>query len=132
MRLKQINITYANQIMKALSDEARLRIINILLNHSELCISDLELILDFTQTKTSRHISFLKNADMLNYRKIDQWVLYSVKPEIINYLKYIFSYFESDKILKKDLDDAGTLKSNRELKAYQLINRKRGFNQSIV
>ena len=127
MRLKQINISYAVQIFKALSEDSRLRIINILLHHNELCITDLELILDFTQTKTSRHVSFLKNAEILNSRKIDQWVLYSIKPEIKLYLKNTFSYFETDKQLKKDMEDTETLKSNRELKAYELITKKRGY-----
>jgi ArsR family transcriptional regulator, arsenate/arsenite/antimonite-responsive transcriptional repressor len=125
MRLKQISINYANQLFNALGEEARIRIINILLQHNELCISDLELILDYTQTKTSRHVTFLKHADLLNYRKIDQWILYSIKPEIRTIINSIFYYFESDKMLKKDLEIAETLKSNRELKAYQLINKKR-------
>lgn len=115
-----------------MSDESRIRILNLLLKHKELCITDLELILDFTQTKTSRHITYLKNSELLNSRKIDQWILYSLKPEIKDYLSLSLKYFENDALLMKDIEDTEILKSNRELRAYELINRNKGYKSTLL
>ena len=62
MRLKKFNIDYGKTIFKSFSDISRIRILNILANKEEASISDLEMILNFTQTKTSRHIYYLKNS----------------------------------------------------------------------
>ena len=54
MRLKNFALGYGTQIFKAFSDESRVRILFLLHHYEELCISDLEHILEFTQTKTSQ------------------------------------------------------------------------------
>lgn len=63
-------------ILKALSDETRLRIIN-LLYEKELCVCDVVETLKITQTKASRHLAYLKNAGLVADRKQAQWVYYS-------------------------------------------------------
>lgn len=63
--------------LKALSDETRLRIIN-LLYEKELCVCDIMETLQITQTKASRHLSYLKNAGLVTDRKHAQWVYYSI------------------------------------------------------
>jgi Bacterial regulatory protein, arsR family len=52
MRLKHFNIELGAQIFLASSDTSRLRILNLILTNGEMCITDLERILEFTQTKT--------------------------------------------------------------------------------
>jgi ArsR family transcriptional regulator len=64
-------------IFKALSDESRLRIYNILLASGELCVCDIEQTLRFTQTKVSRHLAYLKRAGLVKDRKQGLWMLYS-------------------------------------------------------
>lgn len=64
-------------VMKALADETRLRILN-LLYEKELCVCDITETLKITQTKASRHLSYLKNAGLINDRKQAQWVYYSL------------------------------------------------------
>jgi DNA-binding transcriptional ArsR family regulator len=63
--------------LKSLSDETRLRIIN-LLYEKELCVCDLMETLQVTQTKVSRHLAYLKNAGLVSDRKQAQWVYYSI------------------------------------------------------
>jgi DNA-binding transcriptional ArsR family regulator len=63
--------------LKALSDETRLRIVN-LLYEKELCVCDIMEALKVTQTKASRHLNYLKNAGMVSDRKHAQWVYYSM------------------------------------------------------
>lgn len=101
--------------MKSLGDESRVRILSLLVEANELTITDLELILDFTQTKTSRHVTYLKNSGLLTARKHDQWVIYSIKEEWKDLIRQIISYFEKDATLIKDKEVYKTLNSNREL-----------------
>jgi ArsR family transcriptional regulator len=115
MRLKHFNLQFGSQLMKALGEETRLRILNLLLNNGAMTTSDLEFILDITQTKTSRHIAYLKNAGILSARKIDQWVLYSIKDEVTDIISQILSFVERDSQLVEDIETFKTLYSNREL-----------------
>jgi ArsR family transcriptional regulator, arsenate/arsenite/antimonite-responsive transcriptional repressor len=67
-------------ILKALADETRLRIIN-LLYEKELCVCDLYEALDITQTKASRHLQYLKHAGLVKDRKHAQWIYYSLRKD---------------------------------------------------
>ncbi len=115
MRLKHFNLEIGTQLMKSLSDEARLRILNLLLYQGALTTSDIEFILDFTQTKASRHIAYLKNSGVLTSTKKDQWVLYSIKEEVEDIISQILAFVEKDNQLLEDLEVYKTLHSNREL-----------------
>ena len=120
MQLKNFNLQFGSQIFKSFSEEARVRIMFLLFNESELSISDVEHILEFTQTKTSRHLTYLKHAGLLNSRKKDQWVFYQIKEEVMGMVSQIFKFLNKDKQLQKDLEVLKVLLSNRELS----INKK--------
>jgi len=64
-------------ILKALSDETRLRILNLLYER-ELCVCDVMNILQISQAKASRHLIYLKKAGLVKDRKYAQWAYYSV------------------------------------------------------
>lgn len=115
MRLKHFNIDLGAQIFLSCSDTSRLRILNLIMNNGEMCISDLERILDFTQTKTSRHLVYLKNSDILSIRKLNQWVFYQIKDEVHDIIKQILQFISRDPVLQKDQQIYETLYSNREL-----------------
>jgi ArsR family transcriptional regulator len=68
------------KILKALADENRLRILNILY-HKELCVCELEHILGMTQSNVSRHLIKLKEAELIASEKNGQFVLYQINPE---------------------------------------------------
>jgi ArsR family transcriptional regulator len=123
VKLKNFSLNLGTQVFKAFSDEARVRIIHLLLLKEELTISDLERILDFTQTKTSRHISYLKNSGLLNIRKQDQWVFYSIKEEVLNIVTQMIQFLEKDARLQKDLELYTILNSNRELANNKLASK---------
>lgn len=120
MQLKHFNLQFGSQIFKSFSEEARVRIMFLLFHQNELSISDIEHVLDFTQTKTSRHISYLKHAGLLNSRKKDQWVFYQIKDEVLGMVSQIFKFLNKDQQLQKDLETLKVLESNRELS----INKK--------
>ena len=62
---------------KALSDETRLRILNLLLVR-ECCVCEVMQVLDISQTRASRNLSILYEAGLLKLRKEGLWSLYSI------------------------------------------------------
>lgn len=62
---------------KALSDDTRLRILNILLER-ECCVCEVMQALDISQTRASRNLTALYDAGFLKLRKDGLWSLYSV------------------------------------------------------
>jgi ArsR family transcriptional regulator, arsenate/arsenite/antimonite-responsive transcriptional repressor len=115
MRLKSFNLTLGSQIFKACADESRLRILHLIFENGEMCITDVEKILDFTQAKTSRHLIYLKNSGILTFRRYNHWVFYQIKDEVYEILKQIFQFLRKDQQLQKDQQVYQTLYSNREL-----------------
>lgn len=75
------------QVIKALSDETRLRILN-LLYQGELCVCELEALLDINQSNASRHLNRIVNAGIIHYEKRAQYVYYRVDKDIL--IKYPF------------------------------------------
>jgi ArsR family transcriptional regulator, arsenate/arsenite/antimonite-responsive transcriptional repressor len=115
MRLKHFNIDLGAQIFLACSDTSRLRILSLIMTNGEMCITDLERILDFTQTKTSRHLIYLKNSGILTSRKYNQWVFYQIKDEVFDIIKQMIQFLSRDTVLQHDQQIYQTLFTNREL-----------------
>ncbi len=65
---------------KALSDETRLRILNLLLER-ECCVCEVMQALDISQTRASRNLGALYDAGFLKLRKDGLWSLYSIDQE---------------------------------------------------
>lgn len=65
------------RILKALSDETRLRIIK-LLEDGEHCVCDIVAALDMVQPKVSFHLGVLKGAGLIKDRKDGKWIHYSL------------------------------------------------------
>ncbi|WP_215225321.1 ArsR/SmtB family transcription factor [Echinicola shivajiensis] len=122
MRLKNISLNYGMRVFKALSEEPRVRIIHLLIQNKELCISDLEHILEFTQTKTSRHLAYLKNSGLVGSRRVDQWTFYYILDEAIEIINQIFKFIQKDVNLIRDQEIYEILRSNRELAINKIEN----------
>ena len=69
--------------MKALSDETRLRILNVLLER-ECCVCEVMQALDISQSRTSRNLGALYGAGFLKVRRDGTWMLYSMDWETAN------------------------------------------------
>jgi ArsR family transcriptional regulator len=127
VRLKHFNIDLGAQIFLACSDPSRLRILHLIMTNGEMCISDLEHILEFTQAKTSRHLIYLKNLGILSSRKYNQWAFYQVKDEVFDILKQMLAFVQRDPVLQRDLQTFHTLFSNRELALNKFKMQPPGF-----
>ena len=101
------------KVMKALSDETRIRIINILKN-GDLCVCEIEVLLDINQSNASRHLNKLENSNILQYYKKAQYVYYKINWDTVDEYPFI-----------KDIIDKETPKleqciiDNKRLKKYK-------------
>ena len=93
---------------KALSDETRLRILNVL-TERECCVCEVMQSLDISQTRASRNLSALYDAGFLKVRRNGLWVLYSIdkKNQSIEYQNLV-------EIVGKALDSNSMAKLDRQ------------------
>ncbi len=82
------------KILKALADNNRLRMMN-LLSRGELCVCEIEEILELSQTNVSRHLNKLTNAGLLDSRKEAQWVFYRINNEFLKEHSALATYLKS-------------------------------------
>lgn len=80
-------MTRLNEILYALSDTTRLRILNILA-HREQNVSSLVKLIQESQPKVSRHLAYLKNVGLIEARNQAQWKIYSIRNDVFE--KYPF------------------------------------------
>lgn len=71
--------------MKSLSEDTRLRIINLLLVR-ECCVCEVMQALEISPTRASRNLTMLYDAGFLKMRKEGLWSLYSLDREMPGYL----------------------------------------------
>jgi ArsR family transcriptional regulator len=68
---------------KALSDETRLRILNVLLER-ECCVCEVMQALDISQSRASRNLGILQDAGFLTAKRDGTWIVYSVDWQTAN------------------------------------------------
>lgn len=78
-------------ILKALADETRLRILSQILK-GEMCVCEIEQCLGLTQSNASRHLNVLKKSGILDSYKNAQWTYYKISNEFINKNKELYDY----------------------------------------
>ncbi|GLC31894.1 ArsR/SmtB family transcription factor [Clostridium omnivorum] len=101
------------QVLKALGDENRIRILNIL-KEGELCVGEIEHVLGMTQSNVSRHLNKLSSMKIIVYGKKAQWVLYKLNGNILNEYPFI------QELLNVELDKIEQCKNDLEkLKCYK-------------
>lgn len=72
----------AAQWFHALSDETRLDIIQ-LLSGGERCVCDLTGALDAAQSRLSFHLKTLRDAGIVNDRRVGRWIYYSLNRDTL-------------------------------------------------
>ena len=93
---------------KALSDETRLRILNLLLER-ECCVCEVMQALDISQTRASRNLAALYDAGFLKLRKHGFWSLYSIDRDDMSkclgdLVQAVTKALEGNKALEQDRD----------------------------
>lgn len=80
---------------KALGDENRIRILNLLIKE-ELCVCEIETILNITQSNASRHLNKLKSANIISSSKKAQWVHYQISEEFKSRHDLLLDYLKNE------------------------------------
>jgi len=75
-----LDIRSLSRVMKALSDETRLRMV-ALLAHGELCVCHLEEALGLQQSTASRQLAVLRSAGVVETRRDGSWIYYRLAPQ---------------------------------------------------
>lgn len=83
----------------ALADPLRVQVLD-LLRDQELCVCDLCVALNVTQSKLSFHLKVLKEAKLVQARPEGRWIYYSLKlPQFVVLERYLAGYRRFNSIL---------------------------------
>ncbi len=111
----------AARFFKVLSDESRLKMLWLLLNHRELCVCDVMAVLKITQSKASRHLAALRHIGIATDRREGLWAYYSLCPvedelarDHLNLLRKTLANLPDSKSLLERLDSWLKAKSRGE------------------
>jgi ArsR family transcriptional regulator len=63
----------------AINDETRLKILNFINHHDEVCVCDIENAFGMIQSRTSRHLKILKEGGFLRVERRGRWAYYSIR-----------------------------------------------------
>ncbi len=98
------------KIFKALSDKNRVRIVKML-EGKELCVCEITEILNLAPSTVSKHLSILKDANLILDTKVGKWVNFKLNDELMqdtslveisSILEYIRINMNEDKIVQND------------------------------
>ena len=122
------------QYFKALGDTNRLRILNLLL-HGELCVCDIQYVLEATQPNVSRHLSYLKNSALVLDRRDGYRIFYRLadpkqgtKKRLFEFLRDAYKneeQLQADKKRLKEAIEAGSCTLG-EWKPYSAVGGTKG------
>ncbi|GAB6072125.1 metalloregulator ArsR/SmtB family transcription factor [Venenivibrio stagnispumantis] len=107
MELQELRAVYY-----ALADDIRLKILKLLYDYNELCVCQLQPVLNISQPNLSFHLRILRDSNLVNLKKEGKWSYYSLNKE--------------NEILKANLDFIKNLKiqENLDLNACQIEFKK--------
>ena len=105
------------RVMKALSDPNRVRVLK-LLQTGELCVCEIQNVLELAQSTVSKHMKILEDAGLVNRKRQGTWMFYSLADgsESVyakNMLTELGHWLDDDKELdtmRKKLPDAVVLR----------------------
>lgn len=93
------------EIYKCLSDETRLRIVN-LLSVSPLCVCHIQTVLGKSQVLISQHLAYLRDRKVVTARRYQNWMIYSLpsirSSSLEGTLHCMQNAAKSDPILRRD------------------------------
>lgn len=103
------------QIYQCFCDRTRLRILHLLLQ-SPLCVCHFQTILGEPQVKISKHLAYLREREIVEVERDQNWMIYSLPgkraPELERNLKCLQDCAPSDKVFARDLKNLALLRKN--------------------
>lgn len=96
------------ELFRCLADETRLRCLALLRNNGSLCVCELTYALALSQPKISRHLSLLRQLEIVQDNRQGQWVYYELNPVLPNWADAILA------IALQQLIEQGVLQADSE------------------
>jgi ArsR family transcriptional regulator len=110
-------MTNPTDIFKALGDETRLRLVNLLLQADEdVCVCEMVDALELPQYQISKHLTILKSAGLLLAERKGTWVYYRLDREESPLLRDLFKTLSRHLNQRTFADDALKLKQRLALR----------------
>ena len=94
------------ELFKVMSDETRLRIINVIYQQ-DLCVCELVEILQESQPKISKHIAKLRQIDLVTTERNEQYIYYKFNHGDESYEKIVKNMLQEIKdidVYKNDIE----------------------------
>lgn len=94
-------------VVRALADENRVRILMALRDH-EMCVCQVTAFLDLSPSTTSKHLSILRHARLIESRKKGKWVYYrpaegpSTSSLVLQALAWAKHGVETSRVIEED------------------------------
>jgi ArsR family transcriptional regulator len=102
------------RIYECFCDQTRLRILS-LLGQTPLCVCHFQTILDETQVKISKHLSYLKSKGLVEAQRHQNWMIYSLPTsppaELEANLKCLQDCVQTHPVFKNDLKRLKAIRS---------------------
>jgi ArsR family transcriptional regulator len=96
----------------ALADRTRLRLLN-LMGNEEICVCFFAEVIGTNQPKISRHLAYLKRANLVSARRDGKWMYYRItepnNPRAKDVFAGIREMFKEDKEMQLDLKKLATV-----------------------
>ena len=93
---KDIDYVGNTAFFKALGDENRLKIVNML-SHGEICACEILVELEITQSTLSHHMKILCECSLVNSRRAGKWTYYSLNKTVIRAMKLFIDMITAKK-----------------------------------
>ena len=104
MKNKNYLVTMENMFL-ALADKTRLRLLN-LMRSGEVCVCFFVEVLEESQPKISRHLAYLRNAEVIKARRDGKWMHYKIVNPENEYaaltLRNTLDWLESQEKMRED------------------------------
>lgn len=108
------------KVLKAISNNTKLRLISLLLD-AELCVCELEEILEIRQANISKNLISLKEANIVDVRRDAQRGFYFLTSDFLaneHLVSYIGDVKKKEKILIDDFKVFVNHEANKDTKVY--------------
>ena len=119
-------------VLKALGDKNRLRIVNLLAG-GELCVCMLAEVLETSQPNASKQLNRLRYSGIIRCRKIAQWCFYGLtetfRREYAGLYKFLLDKMGCSVDFARDIRTLGELMAKEQICEEQRLARKQsGIN----
>lgn len=109
--------------IKSLSESTRIRILALLLEAKEICVSDIVEALEENQYKISRHLKVLQESDLVAGSRKGRWIYYKLNDDEVSFKQALLNTVRdiSSDVINDDLE-----------RLKQITAKKYGCSKNII